>query len=202
MTDQKKNPNVDLLMPLMKRIESEMVAKQGPYVIAIDGRAASGKSTLGILSSVYLQGELIYLDHFFLPPGLRTEERLNEPGGNIHYERFIEQVLPNLKKEKDFSYQIFNCSFMRFLKTQEVKGSKLYVVEGSYSQHPRFGDYADLKLFLTVPYEEQLRRIQKRNGSESLESYKKYWIPMEEHYFETFKIAEKADEVISLISEA
>ena len=32
------------------------------------------------------------MDDFFLPMELRTAERLEEPGGNVHYERFSAEV--------------------------------------------------------------------------------------------------------------
>ena len=42
------------------------------------------------------------MDDFFLPPALRTPERRSEPGGNVHYERFLTEVLPNLRSEDLF----------------------------------------------------------------------------------------------------
>ena len=41
--------------------------------------------------------------------------------------------------------------------------------------------------------EEQLRRIELRNGREMMERFRARWIPMEERYFEHYGICEKAD---------
>ncbi|MCL1877401.1 MAG: hypothetical protein FWF80_00945, partial [Defluviitaleaceae bacterium] len=66
-------------------------------VIAIDGRSASGKTTLASELAAQTGASVIHMDDFFLPQDLRTEERLNTPGGNVHHERFASEVLPHIK---------------------------------------------------------------------------------------------------------
>lgn len=67
------------------------------------------------------------------------------------------------------------------------------IVEGSYSTHPAFGNYADITVFSEVEPREQLQRILLRNGSHMAELFKTRWIPLEEAYFEAYRISEKAD---------
>ena len=76
------------LLPLLQRIAAE---EKRPLVIAIDGRAASGKTTAAEQLRFILGGSAIHMDDFFLPVSLRTAERFAEPGGNVHYERFCEE---------------------------------------------------------------------------------------------------------------
>ena len=167
-----------------------------PFVIAIDGRAASGKSTLAEQLSKLLDADVVHMDEFFLPPELRSEERLAEPGGNIHYERFCEEVLPYLKSPATFSYRIFDCSRMDYNGERGISNAQIRIVEGSYSHHPKFGKYADLFVFSDVEEEEQLHRIRLRNGEEKVQVFAKKWIPMEERYFAAFGIKTHADAVI------
>ena len=167
-----------------------------PLVIAIDGRAASGKSTLAEQLSEVLDADVIHMDDFFLPPELRSEERLAEPGGNVHYERFCEEVLPYLNSPELFSYRTFDCSRMDYNGESIVRNTPIRIVEGSYSHHPKFGKYADLFLFLDVDTEEQLRRIRLRNGEEKAQMFAKKWIPMEERYFAAFEIKTHAGAII------
>ena len=61
----------------------EKAAGHGPAVIAIDGRAASGKTTMAGALRLILGGSVISMDDFFLPPELRTEARLSQPGEKI-----------------------------------------------------------------------------------------------------------------------
>ena len=166
-------------------------------VIAIDGRAASGKTTLAKRLEIEFGAGVIHMDDFFLPPELRTEERLNKPGGNVHYERFAEEVLPNLHCPEEFSYGKFDCSAMRINGEVTVGASRVRVVEGSYAFHPYFRCYSDIRIFLDIEYEEQLRRIRERNGDAKLEIFKNRWIPLEEAYFKAYGIKEKANLIIN-----
>ena len=151
-------------------------------IIAIDGRAASGKSTLAKGLRAVIGAEIIHMDDFFLPAELRTPQRLAEPGGNIHYERFSQEVLPFIL-QNEFTYRIFDCSTMSYNGMHKVPPSKWRVVEGTYSQHPQFGDYMDLRVFSDTDPQTQMERIIARNGQEMAEIFKTKWIPMEEKYF-------------------
>ena len=158
-------------------------------VIAIDGRAAAGKSTLSVLlgkviNSVEPAGIIIRMDDFFLPPELRTPERLSQPGGNVHYERFAQEVLPHLRGNSKFEYRKFDCSFMGYSSTPaEIIPHPWRIVEGVYSCHPALGDYMDIRVFMDINPEEQKTRIMRRNGEKIAADYFAKWIPMEEAYF-------------------
>lgn len=177
------------LLPLLERLN------QSPdvHVIAIDGRAASGKTTRAALLSSLLDAPVIHMDDFFLPPALRTAERLAQPGGNVHYERFAEEVVPFLRTGEAFTYRVFDCGRMEFHGLREIPAAPVRIVEGSYALHPEFGDYADLRVFTTVDEGEQMARILRRNGERMAEMFRTRWIPMEERYFAHFGIRERAD---------
>lgn len=51
----------------------------------------------------------IHMDDFFLPLEMRTPQRLQQPGGNVHYERFLETVLKPLSLQQTVFYQPFDC---------------------------------------------------------------------------------------------
>lgn len=180
------------MLPILQKLAQTKVTA-GPTVIAIDGRAASGKSTVAKLLEDILGADVIHMDDFFLPPALRCEDRLREVGGNVHYERFAEEVLPHLKRTDAFTYRIFDCGIMDYNGKKEIGGSDYIIVEGSYSCHPSFGNYADITVFSDVSADEQMRRVIKRNGTELAEMFRTRWIPMEEKYFETFTISAKTD---------
>lgn len=177
------------ILPLLERLNHSADVR----VIAIDGRAASGKSTKAALLSTVLDAPVIHMDDFFLPPALRTEERLAQPGGNVHYERFAEEVVPFLHTGEDFAYRVFDCGQMDFGGVQEVPAAPVRIVEGSYSHHPELGDYAQLKVFSSVDEREQMTRILRRNGEKMAEMFRTRWIPMEEKYFGHFGIRDGAD---------
>lgn len=184
-------PSASSLRPVLEALPKEL-PEHTVYIIAIDGRSASGKTTLANQLGSLLNADVLHMDDFFLPPKLRTKERLDMPGGNVHYERFMEEVLPYLSAKQPFSYRIFNCCKMDYDGRREMKDAPFRIVEGSYSHHPLFKDYADLTVFSDIEPEEQMRRIRLRNGDEKAEVFKNKWIPLEERYFKAFDIAKKA----------
>lgn len=180
------------LLPILEKISRECV-RDKVCVIAIDGRAASGKSTIAKQLKIILGADVIQMDDFFLPIDLRTQERFNTPGGNIHYERFIEEILPYISLKKSFSYRIFDCSKMDYNGEVVIASQKFRIVEGSYSCHPLFGKYADITVFSDVDADEQICRIRHRNGDVMVGIFRDKWIPLEERYFERYLIPQNAD---------
>lgn len=178
-------PVRDALRKLMKNNER--------VIAAFDGRAASGKTTAAEWLAVQLDGEVIHMDDFFLPSELRTSDRLAQPGGNIHYERFAVEVMPGLKHGESFEYRRFDCSIMGYNGASTAGSKRLIIVEGAYSLHPNFGHYYDLAVFFHVDPDEQKRRIKARNGDVMLNDFTGRWIPMEERYIAEYEIESRCD---------
>ena len=181
---------VPRLLPVLERAQA---CEKHPCVIALDGPAASGKTTLAQMLAVLLPADVVHMDDFFLPVPLRTRERFAQPGGNVHYERFREEVLPALHMPSGFAYRRFDCSVMDFRGERTVGMAPFRIVEGSYSTHPELGDYADIVVFSAVDPDEQMARILRRNGPEKAERFRREWIPLEEAYFTAFDTRAKAD---------
>lgn len=180
------------LLPVLERMRAIREQKNDTCVMLIDGRCASGKSTIASMLAGITGAGVVHMDDFYLPMELRSKERLEEPGGNVHYERFIKEILPRLRDSTEFTYRRFDCSRMSLGEERVVAASAWRIVEGAYSAHPVFGDYADLCVFADVEPKEQLRRIAGRNGEEALDAFRQKWLPMEEKYFAAHHIKEKA----------
>lgn len=166
-------------------------------IIAIDGGAGSGKTTLSNLLHERFGAAVIHMDDFFLRPEQRTPERLAQAGGNFDRERFFNEVISSLGKNEPFSYQRFDCATMTLGDMVEVPFTPLLIVEGSYSHHPFFDGYYDLRVFLHISPAEQRKRILERNKEYS-DMFFNRWIPLEERYFKTFSIKKQADFVIDV----
>ena len=110
----------------------------------------------------------------------------------MHYERFLQEVLPQLGRGEAFSYRRFHCGRMELGESRLVPAGRIRVVEGAYSCHPLFGSYMDLRVFSDVSPKEQLARIARRDGGDALEAFRTRWIPMEERYFKAFGIRDRA----------
>ena len=128
----------------------------------------------------------------FCPRRIRTKERLEIPGGNIDYERIINNVLLPLTEKKNACYSPYDCKSNSYGETIIVPYGGIVILEGSYSCHPALWEYYDLHIFLSVPEDVQAERIRKRN-TDAVEMFFNRWIPLEEKYFNAYKIKERCE---------
>lgn len=174
----------------------ELVKREKPSIIAIDGMCGSGKShTADLLISRY-ECNVFRMDDYFLPLDMRTDKRLSEPGGNVHYERFKEEILDPLKDNKTVIYRPYICGLWKYDEPRTVEFKHLSIIEGSYSMHPYLRETYDLKIFIEVNDEEQLNRISNRKEKNNLQYFIEKWIPMENRYFRELKIKDLSDIVL------
>lgn len=191
---------MDCLDEILKSIHQQLRLKASdadkPALLAIDGRCGSGKSTLGEKLAEEWHASLFHMDDFYLQPGQRTEERLNEPGGNVDRERFLREVLLPLREGKQVSYRRFDCGTFAFDPVRLIEPGSIAIIEGSYACHPQLRNLYDLRIFLDIDPAVQAERIAKRNGPKALERFKALWIPLEEKYFRECAVRECCDYVL------
>lgn len=178
-------------LPLFSAID--LLLKQGKATIAIDGGSGSGKTTLSKLLEERYDCNIFHMDDFFLRPVQRTKERLEEPGGNVDWERFLEEVLLPLEKEEEINYVRFDCATFTLLPAKKIVPKKLNVIEGSYSMRPELAGKYDFSVFLDISPEKQKERIQKRNSQELAKRFFEEWIPMEQRYHEVMNVKERCN---------
>ena len=164
-------------------------------IVAIDGKCTSGKTTLASQLAEIYDCNVFHMDDFFLRLEQRTPERFAEVGGNVDYERFHEEVLLPLKSGKAFYYRPFDCSTFTLSAPVTVAPKKLNIIEGTYSHHPYFGNPYDSKLMLTVDEETQRQRVLERPAFLHKRFFEE-WIPMENRYFEVFKISDQSEIIL------
>lgn len=178
--------------------EAEKILKDKESVfIGIDGRCASGKTTFAARLQQRCGGNLIHMDDFFLRPEQRTRERLESPGGNVDYERFLQEVMEPLARKEKCLYRPYDCHRQEFKDAIYIEPERITIVEGSYSCHPALWEYYDLHVFLTIDSDLQMRRISQRNKSNA-DDFRNKWIPMEEKYFTACGIQNKCEIVFGV----
>lgn len=170
----------------------DALLKEKPSVlVAIDGNCTAGKTTLARQLRRMYDCNVFHMDEFFLQSHQRTPQRLEEAGGNVDYERFYQEVLLPLVRGEEVCYRPYHCGTQRLQPAVTAPKKQLNIIEGTYSQHPYFGDPYDLKIFLSISPEGQRLRILER--PEFLhQSFFRQWIPMEQRYFEAFRIRENS----------
>ena len=172
---------------------------RGPYMVAIDGRCAAGKSTLAarVAKALLARGvgcSIVPMDDFFLRPEQRTPSRFAIPGENIDHERFLSEVLIPLHRGLSrISYRPFDCSRMTLAMPHTFDAKQVVLVEGSYCCHRNLFRYYDLRVFLDIDPARQKDRILKRNGEQILQRFISEWIPLEEEYHATEQLRHRCD---------
>lgn len=172
---------------------NKIYQQKGHVTIAIDGRCGSGKTTLANKLKAYFDCHIFHIDDFYLQEYQRTQERYNEPGGNVDRERFKKEVLELLQHHQDVLYRPFDCSTMSISEGTLYSYKPINIIEGAYSCHPELIDACDLSIFVDIDETLRLKRIEKRNGKEALDMFIKKWIPLEEKYFSSFDIQNHCD---------
>ena len=184
--------NNSVMTMLLTEIEKVVARSQKmPVIIAIDGNCGSGKTFYSSKLSTCLGASVIHCDDFFLPTELRSAERLNEVGGNIHYER-LHDTLAMLKAEpftanntnQTFTYSAYNCSTATFEEITQAK-SNIIIVEGSYALHKMLRNFYDLKILFKIDSLTQYQRLLQREGEQGISNFVNRWIPLENRYFDS-----------------
>ncbi len=196
---------------LCRRI-SDLLQARGRLAVALDGCCASGKTTLARRLARELEADVVPMDDFFLPPKLRMPDRLSQPGGNVHYERFSAQIIdpllaakraggekgaPASKRWPVLTWDRFDCSLMDFAQEpRATAGRSLLIIEGAYCMRPEFRAAYDLAFCLSVAPEIQKQRILSRNGPDRWPAFRDRWIPMENRYLDFYRIPELCEPLI------
>lgn len=168
-------------LDIFKKIDQIQKEKKNP-VIAIDGMTTSGKTYLAKLIQSIYPADIVSVDDFFLQEDQKTEDRLNEIGGNLDYERFQSDVLDKLDNDS-FSYKPYDCQSKAFNEPKKIKRNQMTIIEGSYSLRVPFRRYYDLAIYLSLDPEIQQERLTIRN-KHMIDQFMKLWVPKENLYRE------------------
>ncbi len=103
-----------------------------------------------------------------MTPELRTPERFAQPGGNVHYERFEEEILRPFTQGKEVVFRAFDCHALAMKPPVSVPAAPFAVAEGCYALHPSLRGYYAGAVFLTHSKEKQRQRLLARSGPEML----------------------------------
>ena len=177
-------------------IISKLKEEKEFLLIAIDGPSGSGKTTFANHLMSSFDADVVHMDDYFLPPFLRTLERYNTAGGNVHHERFLKEVLIPLSERSPYIYRPFDCKTMDYKDGVTVVPKNITVIEGSYSCHPQLSSFYDLKIYIEIDPFLQYERILFRNGKNKAQEFKDKWIPLENKYFNEFGIKGKSNIII------
>ena len=171
-------------------------AKHPRWMILIDGRCGSGKTTIAQRMVQPLNAYCIHMDDYYLPFEKRDHQP-DFPGNHMDYQRLQKQVIEPFIQNGKFDSIPYDAHQDHYGQITLVKTNGL-IIEGSYSMFPHLVYPHDtLKLFITIDPNVQKQRIIARGGMACWSGFEQRWIPTEESYFKMYSIQEKADMVLS-----
>lgn len=130
-------------------------------VIAIDGPAGSGKTTLANqLSKDLVNVEIIHLDDLYQGWSDAFSGRLTES--------VINQVLTPISQGNEFDYEIYDWKSNKFYKSKLFPKDKIYILDGVSSGQLKFREYLSKIIWLNITDEVGLNRVLNRDGAEIL----------------------------------
>ena len=184
--------------PLISRIE-QLLEQKSRVIIAIDGMAASGKTTLAsALSSHFEDSAVVHMDDFTIPFEDRTPDYFDRLLSNADIARFDREVLSPLLSGTDAVYRPYICHPVPgFLAPVRVRADvHLVIVEGAYCLHDQLFDRYDLTVLSLIDPSIQQERILRRNGANQLERFVSTWIPMENRHIAARNLRARCNEIL------
>lgn len=170
---------------------------KGNYIMGIDGRCGSGKTTLTALIKEELDVNVVHIDGFYLPFKDRKENWKELLAGNMNFERLLNEVIVPYREKKKFTPNGYNAHNDEYFTLSEIDPEKPLIIEGSYSS---YFDLYDYQIFMTCNEQTQEERLQKREGINFV-NFKNIWIKKEEDFFKYYSSADKADLILDTSEE-
>ena len=183
----------------LERAIRAILSRQPRAVIAIDGMAASGKTTLAkALCARFSSCAVVHMDDFTVPFENRYPGYFEDTLSNADIARFDREVLSPLARGKGAYYRPYRCHpDPGFGEPMIIPADcAVVIVEGAYCLHPELSGRYDLRVLSLIDEQTQRERICARNGQAQLERFLSQWIPMENRHIAARRLRETCDLII------
>ena len=148
-------------------------------IIAIDGNAGAGKTTLAQQLKEFFQNQdkscqIINMDDLYA--GWQNPFTIDLAN------RVITNVLLPFNQGIKASYQVFDWNLNNFNKTKYLDISDLLILEGVGSGQSAFRNLIDYLIWIEIDPAIGLQRVLKRDGSQHLEQMQRFLIDQAAHF--------------------
>jgi uridine kinase len=155
--------------------EIKNVKNNETTLIAIDGVAGSGKTTLALKLSKDLTGSsVVHMDDLY--------DGWNNPLSRKLTARVISQLLEPVSKQLPVSYQIFDWKLNRFTDFKSIPQSKYLILEGVGAAHREFRPYINKIIWIECEPNLGFSRVIARDGVQVEQEMIKFLIDQNNHF--------------------
>jgi uridine kinase len=166
-------------------VVAALEGRPGTRWVGVDGKGATGKTTLAAQIAAALPGSVtVHIDDFARPE-VRGWER----------DRFLRQVLRPLLAGRPGRYQRWDFDRNVGAEWHTVPVGVPVIVEGVSATDERLGVPWDFTIWVEVPLEVRLARALERDGPERMDRWLTDWMPSEDAYEE----AQRPQERVNLV---
>ena len=167
-----------LLLKIQRLLENKPRA-----LIGLDGRIASGKSSLAARIAEVFGAHIIHTDDYYTPRVSRSAGWQKKAAGNMDLSRLREEVLIPYQNGQPLHTAPFDCQSQQAGKPVDYPADRPLIVEGSYALEDSLRSYYDASFYLELDPQVQRERVAKRNGDYAPVFYST-WIPLEQVYID------------------
>lgn len=144
-------------------------------VIAIDGPAGSGKTTLSKQLAADIDDvEIIHVDDLYQGWSDAFSARLTAS--------VISQILVPISEKIDFTYEIYDWRSNKFYKSKVIPKNKIYILDGVGAGQSQFRPYLSKIIWLNISDEIGLSRVLQRDGAEILSPMQEFQKAQKLHF--------------------
>lgn len=179
------------LVAVIENLLAEPARCGSTHVIAIDGRAGAGKTTLAnelaLALSLRREVSVIHLDEIYAGWDLALTQTLTDS---------LSHIVQSLAAERTASVPIYNWHLGEFDSRREISPCDLIILEGVGSAQRVVRDMATTTIWIDIEPNAGLERVLDRDGL-AIEEEMKRWQIREEAHFLTEQTRENADFILS-----
>ncbi|MEU7136562.1 hypothetical protein [Streptomyces sp. NPDC046261] len=177
-------------------------AGNGRALVALDGRAGAGKTTLAAALAEQLGGggrvAVVHGDDFFRPMSAGARLSMDTVEGYGRYfawQRVRDQVLAPLREGRAARYAPYRheAESVVYDDPRHLPADGTVIVEGVLTARPQLAAFYDLTVFVDTPGAVCLRRLHARGRGRERDAWIERWRAVEEYYLTTTRLRARAD---------
>jgi uridine kinase len=175
-------------------------ATEEPILVAVDGLAGSGKSTIAGALPAELEGRhvsVVPVDEFYEPDVRAWRGWTARQGYERHFDhiRVERELLQPLRHRTPARYAAFDWTHRTGGGTRRVDPVGIVVVEGVFLLRPRLRGYWHASIWVAAPREVREHRLRQRAHGDA--EWINQWMRAEDHYIDVDDPARAASLVVA-----